>query len=147
MGGLNVAFLSGVQVDSRGRINNSVIGNFQSPKVRLSGGAGSAVLLPNVKNAFIWRTKHDLRSLVKTVDFVTASGNVSYIFTPLCIFIVKNEKFQVEEILPGITVEEIRENTEFSVEIEPCWMPTPTEKEMFLLNKVDPESIRSSEFK
>jgi len=40
-GGLDVAFLSGVQFDNRGGVNASVIGNYRKPKVRLPGGAGS----------------------------------------------------------------------------------------------------------
>src|SRR5688572_32227073 len=39
-GRLDVAFLSGVQIDGAGRINLSAIGPFQKPTVRLPGGAG-----------------------------------------------------------------------------------------------------------
>ena len=41
-GGLDLAFLSGVQFDREGRVNASVIGDYRRPKVRLPGGAGSA---------------------------------------------------------------------------------------------------------
>ena len=36
-GGLDTAFLGGVQIDRHGRINNSVIGPFHEPKVKLPG--------------------------------------------------------------------------------------------------------------
>ena len=36
-----MAFLSGVQIDGEGRINMSVIGDYDRPKVRLPGGAGA----------------------------------------------------------------------------------------------------------
>ena len=39
-GGLDVAFLSGVQFDDRGNVNASVIGPYEKPKVRLPSGAG-----------------------------------------------------------------------------------------------------------
>ena len=71
-GGLDVAFLSGVQFDSRGHVNASVIGDYHKPKVRLPGGAGSAVLIPTARRAIIWRTKHDKRTFTGKVDFVTA---------------------------------------------------------------------------
>src|SRR3982074_2638720 len=45
-GDLDTAFLSGVQIDGQGRINMSVIGPYDHPKVRLPGGAGSAAILP-----------------------------------------------------------------------------------------------------
>ncbi|MCG8515773.1 MAG: hypothetical protein MI740_16655 [Halanaerobiales bacterium] len=38
-GELDVAFLSGVQIDKKGRLNVSAIGEFNKPKVRLPGGA------------------------------------------------------------------------------------------------------------
>jgi glutaconate CoA-transferase subunit B len=40
-GRLDVAFLSGVQIDGQGRINMSAIGDFAHPKVRLPGGAAA----------------------------------------------------------------------------------------------------------
>ena len=64
-GGLDVAFLSGVQFDDRGNVNASVIGPYDKPKVRLPGGAGSAVLIPTAKRAIIWRTKHDRRTFAQ----------------------------------------------------------------------------------
>ena len=75
-GELDMAFLSGVQFDLRGNVNASVIGNYQKPKVRLPGGAGSAVLIPTAKRAVIWRTKHDKRTFINQVDFITTKGTL-----------------------------------------------------------------------
>ena len=58
-GKLDVAFLSGIQFDVNGNVNASVIGDYHKPKVRMPGGAGSAVLIPTAKRAIIWRTKHE----------------------------------------------------------------------------------------
>ena len=76
-GGLDVAFLSGVQFDNHGGVNASVIGDYHKPKVRLPGGAGSAVLIPTARRAILWRTKHDRRTFVDKPDFLTARGNVA----------------------------------------------------------------------
>src|SRR5690625_2552832 len=70
-GKLDIAFLGGVQFDIHGNVNASVIGNYHQPKVRLPGGAGSAVLIPTAKKAIICRTKHDVRTFVENVDFDT----------------------------------------------------------------------------
>lgn len=48
----------------------------------MPGGAGSAVLIPTAKRAIIWRTKHDVRTFVKKVDFVDHLRNIDRIVTP-----------------------------------------------------------------
>ena len=65
---LDTAFLSGVQIDGRGRTNMSVIGQFDAPKVRLPGGAGSAAIMPRAKRTLIWRTKHDRARLRRSAS-------------------------------------------------------------------------------
>ena len=42
-GRLDTAFLGGVQIDQTAHLNNSCIGPYATPKVKLPGGAGSAV--------------------------------------------------------------------------------------------------------
>ena len=99
-GKLDVAFLSGVQFDRNGNINASVIGDYHRPKVRLPGGAGSAVLIPTAKKAIIWRTKHDRRTFVEKVDFVTTRGNLYKIVTPLCVFGYREGELYLEAVSP-----------------------------------------------
>src|SRR4051794_35722436 len=101
-GRLDTAFLSGVQIDGLGRTNMSVIGEFDNPKVRLPGGAGSAAIMPRAKRTLIWRTKHDPRTFVEKLDFVTASGNVDRVVTPLCVFARRQGRLQVESAHSGV---------------------------------------------
>ena len=114
-GGLDVAFLSGVQFDAQGRVNASVIGDYHKPKVRLPGGAGSAVLIPTAKRAIIWRTKHDKRTFTTKVDFVTTMGNVSEIVTPLCIFKMHKDELILSSVHPYTTSDEVAANTGFPI--------------------------------
>ncbi|NSL52139.1 CoA-transferase subunit beta [Calidifontibacillus erzurumensis] len=147
-GKLDVAFLSGVQFDIHGNVNASVIGSYKKPKVRLPGGAGSAVLIPTAKKAIIWRTKHDRRTFVEQVDFITTRGNVWKIVTPLCIFIFKNGKLHLESIHPTSSLEEVKENTGFELLYDDIKFTTPpTEEDLKLLKKIDPKDFRSLEFK
>lgn len=148
-GGLDVAFLSGVQIDGKGRLNSSVIGEYDSPKVKLPGGAGSAVLVPNVKRAFIWRTKHDQRSMVETVDFVTTQGNVYKVFTPLCIFGKDSEGLYLDKLLGATSYEDVKKMTGFEIRLLEDTIESehlPTKEEMEMLQEVDPEGIRYIEF-
>ncbi|KOA18584.1 3-oxoadipate CoA-transferase subunit B [Clostridium homopropionicum DSM 5847] len=143
-GKLDVAFLSGVQFDVSGNVNASVIGDYNKPKVRLPGGAGSAVLIPTAKKAIIWRTKHDKRTFVEKVDFVTTRGNLWKIVTPLCVFEFKNGSLKLDSIHPTSSLEEVIENTEFKVVYDEVkYTPMPSEEELKALKRIDPYDLRS----
>jgi glutaconate CoA-transferase subunit B len=147
-GRLDVAFLSGVQIDGAGRLNLSAIGAYERPAVRLPGGAGSAMLMPTARRVILWRTKHDRRTFVQRLDFVTAAGNVDRVVTPLGIFVRRHGKLQVESLHPGVTPEAFREATGFPVDVGPDTprTPLPTPVEMAALREVDPDEIARSEF-
>lgn len=147
-GKLDVAFLSGIQFDINGNINASVIGDYHKPKVRLPGGAGSAVLIPTAKKAIIWRTKHDKRTFVEKVDFVTTRGNLWKIVTPLCIFVFKNGKLHLDSIHSTSSLEEVKENTGFDLIYDKIkFTIDPTKEELQRLKEVDPSNYRAIEFK
>lgn len=146
-GRLDVAFLSGIQFDIEGNVNASVIGDYRRPKVRMPGGAGSAVLIPTAKKAVIWRTKHDKRTFVPKVDFVTARGNIHKIVTPLCVFACRNGRLVLDSVHPTSSIEEVRENTGFELIYDKLvYTEPPTDKEMSILSRVDPVNLRSWEF-
>lgn len=146
-GRLDVAFLSGIQFDNIGNVNASVIGDYHKPKVRMPGGAGSAVLIPTANRAIIWRTKHDKRTFVEKVDFITTRGNIDKIVTPLCVFKMYNGELILDSIHPTSSIEEVAENTNFPIRyIDIKYTPLPTEQELRLLEKIDPEDYRNIEF-
>ena len=140
-GALDVAFLSGAQIDGYGRLNLSAIGSFDKPKVRLPGGAGSAALLPTVKRGILWKTNHDKRGLVEKLDVVTAAGNTEIVITPLAIFkrSEQDDRLRLFSIFPGTTVDEVIENTGFTVEKHADFQEFPpvTEEEVKLLASID----------
>lgn len=146
-GGLDMAFLSGIQFDNKGNVNASVIGDYHKPKVRMPGGAGSAVLIPTAKRAIIWRTKHDKRTFVPKVDFVTTKGNVDRIVTPLCVFRMYEGELILESIHPTSSIEEVAANTGFDIRyIDLKYTPEPTAEEMAALQRIDPNDYRNIEF-
>jgi glutaconate CoA-transferase subunit B len=147
-GRLDVAFLSGVQIDGQGRINMSAIGDFAKPKVRLPGGAGSAMLMPTAKRVILWRTKHDPRIFVDRLDFVTAAGNVDRVVTPLGIFVRRHGLLGVESLHPGVTPAMMRDATGFPVDVGPETPETrpPSAEELAALREIDPDGVVRSEF-
>lgn len=146
-GGLDVAFLSGVQFDNRGGVNASLIGDWQKPKVRLPGGAGSAVLVPTARRAILWRTKHDGRTFVEHLDFLTARGRVSDVVTPLCHFKMDSGELLLHALHPGTSLEEVAAKTAFPIRYRTLrWTSPPTDAELAALREVDPQDLRSLEF-
>jgi len=146
-GQLEVALLSGGQIDAGAQLNNTVIGSYERPKVKLPGGAGSAVLIPSCKRAFIWKTKHDKRSFVERVDFVTSRGNIDYVFTPLCVFKKIDDRLMLDAIMPDSSLEEIIENTGFQLICNSDKvLDAPNELELRALYELDPARCRDAAF-
>ncbi|MCC7104869.1 MAG: CoA-transferase [Chloroflexi bacterium] len=147
-GRLDVAFLSGVQIDRQARINLSVIGDPERPTVRLPGGAGSAALMPTARRTLLWRTKHDPRTFVEAVPFSTAAGNVERVVTPLCVFRREAGGLVVETIHSSSSAEEVRQQTGFDAGVTASTprTPPPTEAELAVLEQVDPGHTILSEF-
>jgi glutaconate CoA-transferase subunit B len=148
-GRLDTAFLGGAQIDGQGRINLSAIGEYARPKVRLPGGAGSAALMPTAKRVILWRTKHDRRSFVDKLDFVTAAGNVDRVVTPLCVFVRRDGNLVIESIHPGVSPNEVAANTGFAIAAgaDTPRTPFPSVRERALLARIDPGRVIESEFK
>ena len=147
-GRLDVAFLSGVQIDGAGRINLSAIGPYERPTVRLPGGAGSAMLMPTARRVILWRTRHDRRTFVERLDFVTAAGNVDRVVTPLGIFVRRDGRLEVDTLHPGVSPQAFRDATGFAVEVGPGTpvTPAPTAQEIAALRAIDPDGVVRSEF-
>ncbi len=148
-GRLDVAFLSGVQIDGEGRINLSAIGPYDRPTVRLPGGAGSAMLMPTARRVILWRTRHDPRTFVERLDFVTGAGNVDRVVTPLCVFRRVDGLLTVESIHRTSSADEIRARTGFPVEAGPNTPVTspPTDSERAALRVLDPDGIATIELR
>src|SRR5436190_11034754 len=134
-GRLDTAFLGGVQIDRAGRINMSTIGDPRHPKVRLPGGAGSAALMPTAGRTLIWRTRHDTRTFVDALPFVTAAGNVDRVVTPLCVLRRVDGLLDIESVHPYSNPDEIRAATAFPVTADAATpiTPPPTDAELAAL--------------
>jgi glutaconate CoA-transferase subunit B len=125
-GKLQVFFLSGAQIDGQGNINLMAVGDYHHPKVRLPGGAGSAILAYVVERVVLFKTTHEARGLVSKVDVITAPGyspdlsprqrpgRITVLATPKCVFAFDQPRPPLLESLhPGVTLEEVRQLTGF----------------------------------
>lgn len=150
-GRVDISMLSLVQISPRGEINMSFVGGeYDKPKVRLPGGAGSATLIPVTKKTLIWKTKHDLKSFVSDVAFCTAKADPSKQFkviTNLCTFALKNGLLEIESVHPYSNLDEVKSNTGWEIsQSDLPFTPAPTEAELALIEEIDPNRIRYIEF-
>ena len=159
-GELNLMFLGAAQVDRYGNTNLSVIGDIERPKVQLPGGAASAFLMPITPKVVIWVTRHTSRVFVEEVDFVTGQGynhreeefkkNEIVVISNLGIMNFKNpeREMQIQHFHPGHSVDEIKESTGFDISVAADVSETaaPGPEVIKLINEMDPDGVRGSEF-
>lgn len=160
-GEIDFAFCSGVQVDPQGNINCTCIGDPDRPKVALVG----PIFLPEhfalFGREYIMMPHHEKRCFTPRIDHIsgvgfpggragrralglTGSGPCN-IFTPKCIFAFDEAgKLYVESIHPGVSPEDVAENTGFDLGDLSRTPVTqaPTDEELTLLRqRVDPRHI------
>lgn len=153
-----VEAVSSAQFDGDGAINLSVIGNFAKPKVRLPGGAGAAEVIKMYRKMVAYFGKHDPRTLVAKVDFVTgtrwkigaesrAAANLQpgpmVVITNLAVLVRDDDErpFRLESVHPGVDPAAVVAATGFALEV-PAEVPitaVPTDAQLKLLREeVDP---------
>ena len=72
-GWIDVGFLGAAQIDRRGNINTTVIGEYDHPTVRLPGAGGAPEIAACAREVFVIAT-HSLRVFVDHLDFLTSAG-------------------------------------------------------------------------
>lgn len=146
-GGVDRMFLGAAQIDQRARLNLTVIGDRDRPRIRLPGGGGAAVLAQVVRHVVVWRTRHTTEIFVPTVDFVTAQGNVETVVTPLGVLSLEGGRLVLQARFPCVSLDEIAARTGFPVVVKaPVPAVEPTEDELRILRDLDPGRQRDLEF-
>ena len=139
-GKVDLEFLRPAQVDKFGNVNNTLIGEYKNPKVRLPGGMGMEDVFRFLKRAILYVPNHSKKVFVDKVDFVTAGGwdkgkGPEKIITDMCVFEFPKGVVTLTAINPLFTIEEVRNETGFDFDI------APRLKEMKLVNKEDQKLI------
>jgi glutaconate CoA-transferase subunit B len=146
-GRVDVFFLGGGQIDGAGNINLVGIGEYPEVDTRFPGSFGSAFLYFLVPRVILFREEHSRRVFVPKVDFISAPGaspdNVHRrggpyaLVTNLCVFAYDRERpgFRLESLHPGVTLDEVRDNTGFDFECppEPPTTPPPEPERLALI--------------
>jgi len=155
-----VAFIGGAQIDPYGNLNSTCIGDYYKPKVRLTG-SGGANGIATFFNTIIM-IDHQKRRFVEKVDYMTSPGWVceyngrkqkglpedkgpQCVVTDLGImkFDEETKRMYVAEYYPGVTLEQIVENTGFEIDISRAVQSEEPEPEVIriLREEIDPSGI------
>lgn len=136
-GRVDAFFLGGGQIDGWGNINLVGTGPYPQSETRFPGSFGSAYLYFTVPRVILFREEHSRRVFVDRVDFVSAPGwsppevhrpgGPYALVTSLCIFLYDRDRhrFRLDGLLPGATVEEVRDNTGFDFDCPDGLGPVP----------------------
>jgi glutaconate CoA-transferase subunit B len=154
--------LGAAQLDAYGNANNSVIGSFGRPTVRLPGTAGLADMSTLDKRLIYYVTDHNPRSLVERVDFRSGigyldgngerarlgiGGGPELVVTNLAVFDFEpgSQRMRLKSVHPGVTVERVLAATGFApvVPADVSVTDPPTAEQVDLLRtRIDPAGYR-----
>ncbi len=160
-GYIDYGFLGAAMIDRYGNINTTVIGEHDHPQTRLPGSGGA-----NDIGSLCWRTiimmRQERRRFLQKVDFITTPGYLTgpgarekaglpagtgpyRIITQLGLygFDETSKRLKLLAVHPGVTIEQIQENSEFEILIPDHVETTqpPTAEERGLLREIDPTGM------
>lgn len=154
-GQVDVGLLGGAQIDRYGNLNTSYIGGYITPNTRLPGSGGASDIASLAKRTVILMP-HEKRRFVEEVDYITSPGfgtgagwregaglpprngkrpfgGPDAVITTLGVFRFDEDgEMMLSEIFPGVTVEQVQENTGWEIKVAADaqeWTP-PTEAEI-----------------
>lgn len=159
---VDYGFLGAAQIDRYGNLNTTVIGEHGSPKVRLPGSGGA-----NDVGSLCTRTiilmRHDRLRFMDKLDFLTTPGYLTgpgareaaglpadtgphRVITQLGVmgFDDETKEMSLLSVHPGVTVEQVKENTSFELHVDGDVAVTepPSPDELRLLREeIDPAGI------
>ena len=156
-GRVDVSFIGGAQVDRYGNLNTSYVGGVANVQTRLPG-SGGACDLACLGQRHIIVMNHQKRRFIPRVDYITSpgygsgpgwrsqvgllQGGPSAVITTLGVlrFDAASCEMMLCSTHPGISVEQVRQNTGWPIKIadDLTVTPAPTVLELEMIRKFDP---------
>lgn len=152
-GRIDVGYLGAAQIDSKGHLNTTVIGEYKRPTVRLPGSGGACEILYYARKSVVLIEFNESK-FKQQVDFITSSrGNLSdddatpareeVIITDKCIIRIKGKEHpEITSVYQDTNISELRLISEklnivFPEEVKV--LEDPTDKEIEILKSMDPK--------
>jgi glutaconate CoA-transferase, subunit B len=128
-GRIDIGFLGAAQIDRFANLNSTVIGDYDSPKVRMPGAGGAPQITFGAREIVVV-LRQTPRSFVAGLDFLTTArcSGPTTVITDLGI--LETDRATSELVLtgchPGITVERVRQATAWPLKAADAVRETPT---------------------
>ena len=129
-GRIDVGFLSAAQIDPKGNLNSTVIGRYDRPTVRLPGAGGAPEIARSSKEVIVI-VRQSRRTFVERLDFLTSVGErTSVVITDLGILRPDpaTRELTLTCLHPGVSVEDVRAATGWTLRVAPDVAATPPPK-------------------
>lgn len=156
---VDIGFLGGAQIDPYGNLNSTAIGDYYRAKARFTGSGGANGIATYCDTIIMMQ--HQKRRFCEKVDYVTSPGWIDgpegraklglpnkgpqVVITELGImrFDAKTKRMYLAEYFPGITKEQIQENTGFELDMSQAIEAEPPSAEILhiLTTKIDPQRL------
>jgi glutaconate CoA-transferase, subunit B len=137
-GRIDVGFLGAAQIDRHGNLNSTVIGDYDSPTVRLPGGGGAPEIATSCKDVFVM-LRQSPRTFVERLDFTTSVGDrVRVVITDLGILEPVDGELTLVATHPGVSADDARAATGWELRVADDLRETraPTEEELDALRSL-----------
>jgi glutaconate CoA-transferase, subunit B len=151
-GRIDVGFLGAAQIDRFGNLNSTVIGPYDSPRVRLPGAGGAPEIAAWCGETFVM-LKHSPRTFVDQLDFRTTAGagvggaGVTCVVTDLGVLEPDDSgELTLTELHPEVTADRAREATGWELRVAESLRTSapPTDAELDALRALRPASGETS---
>ncbi len=157
---IDLGFLGGAQIDCYGNLNSTSIGDYHHPSARFSGSGGANGIATYVDTVLMMQ--HQKRRFVKKLDYLTSPGWIDgpdgrkkkglpadrgprAVITDLGLmrFDEETKRMYLAEYYPGVTPEQIIENTGFELDVSRAVESEAPDRESLelLRNVIDPNRI------
>ena len=136
----DLGFIGGAEVDRFGNLNTSYVGDFRAPKVKLPGSGGAPDIACYAKR-FVIVMPQERHRFVERVGDVTSVA----IVTTLAVlrFPPEGGEAHLDSVHPGHSVEEVRAETGWDLQVRPGAgeTPGPSKRELEQIRRFDPDGF------
>src|SRR6266481_6200812 len=119
-GRIEMGFLGTAQIDRFANLNSTVIGKYQSPKIRMPGAGGAPLIAAGTREIVVI-VRQTTKSFVAELDFLTTArcAGATTVITDLGILETDPEarELTLMSCHPGITVDRVREATAWPLKV------------------------------